>query len=251
VQRLRDGQRASHVQVTVEQQGRNGDPGQDRAQVGVRERREHGQHTGRTDVAHHRSDEVDGLGRPIDGEERGQVALHPLGGRPLRLRARPVEPGRHLRRRQGSLPARVGPDENERTHEVRMAVVHRDRQARSERDAAQVRALDVEGGEEARDGVRVIGERHRPGRVVRPATTRRVPGDQVDGVGQLLELWAPRAAVAPPAVQQDERRPLAPAAVGDGPAANLDPFHLSRCLTRQACARRPRPAPPGSSATSR
>ena len=112
-----------------------------------------------------------------------------------------------------------------------MTPIDRQCQAAAEGQPAQVHPPQIEGGDEVRDGVGVVGHAHLGWRVVRAAAAGRIPGDHVELIGQPRELRSPLPPVAPRAVQQHERVPAAGAPVGDLSPTDFDQLH-------------PRPLPP-------
>jgi hypothetical protein len=127
------------------------------------------------------------------------------------------------RRRQGSRPARVRRRQGEGPRDPRVAAIELEGEPAAERESRDVRPSQPERLDERRQAVREVGEGERLRRIRRAAGAGRVPGNDRELVGELVDLPAPRdGAVADVAVDEYERRAGAGALVGDAKPARLD-----------------------------
>jgi hypothetical protein len=98
----------------------------------------------------------------------------------------------------------------------------------TERDAGDVWTGKADGSDESGQAVGVIGHEKVARRIRGAPAARSVPGDDGELVGEALELPAPLAAVGYPAVQQEERRPLARLLESDAEVAYPNRVHLAQ-----------------------
>ena len=129
-------------------------------------------------------------------------------------------------------PARVGAREQERPGQLWMAAVELECESRAERATEHMGPPEVERVDQLREAVGVPVQPECLGRIRRLATAGRIPGDDRELVGEVLDLPAPLAAVADTAVQQHERWAFAGPLVCDPKIADLDVLHPQKYVRR-------------------
>ena len=218
-------QRGTHVLGAVDQQGGDVDPGEGVAEV-LGRGAGHGPEAGRVELEHAGPEGVDRLGRRGFAEDRRQERGHELGRRQIGQRHRLAQALLGDVGGQGPGPAGVGGRQDQCPRDRGVPAVEGQGEDAAERQPGHVRPAQAEPLHEPGQAVGVAGRAERLRRVRGPAGPGGVPGDHREVVAQPVKLGPPgRPAVAHIAVEQDQRRPLAGALVGDAEPLDLDRVH--------------------------
>ena len=151
--------------------------------------------------------------------------MHPLASRPFDLLQEPLQPLGDLLGRERAGPARVRRGQHEAPRDLGPAPVELERERRAPREPQDMRPVEPEGFDQAGQAVGVVDHPERLGRIRRRTTSRRVPREEGEPVGQAVELPSPLAVVAHPAVEEHERWTVSSALVRDRQPADVDPVH--------------------------
>ena len=165
-----DAQRRPRVELTPDQQGRRGDPGQQVALVGLGH---HGELRPEGLGADRRGDlleQREELGGWVAGEQPGQGGVEPAGRR-VEHPARERDPRPHLVLRQRPLPAGVGVGEHQRRDQLGTVAVELQRERAAPGESGDVRRAERERLDQRREAACVV-RRGRTRRARRPSGRR-------------------------------------------------------------------------------
>ncbi|XKF11474.1 hypothetical protein LL946_14025 [Knoellia locipacati] len=182
------------VGLTPDQQGRNGDPGQQLAEVGLGHDSElEGQRLG-PHLARDGRHEVDDVLRRVAREEAGQGRVEVLCWR-CEHGAHSLDPTVDLVGRERALPPGIRVHEDERRDEVGMATPTLEHHGPAPRQPGQVDRPEPEVDDDRRERIGEVGEVEAGRDRGRPAHAGFVPGHHGELVTEAGQLWTPAAPV--------------------------------------------------------